>query len=136
MSGYILKSVRQGADYAPRGGATALIYNHDPEVILSGPADTGKTLAACYKAHTLAIKYPGCQGAIVRKTQKSVYGSVLQTFDRVVKGAPVQPYGGEKPEKYIYSNGSVIWVGGMDNADKLLSSERDFFYVNQSEELA
>lgn len=71
----------------------------------------------------------------MRKTQASIYGSVLQTFGRVIKGAPVFPYGGERPEKYLYQNGSIVWVVGMDNADKVLSSERDFIYVNQSEEL-
>lgn len=133
---YVLRSVPPDrADYVPYGGARDLFYATEHEVILSGPAETGKTLAACWKAHTLACKYAGCNGAIVRKTQASVYGSVLQTFQRVIKGAPVQPYGGERPEKYIYPNGSTIWVGGMDNPDKILSSERDFVYVNQAEEL-
>ena len=132
---YGLKTDYENAIYTPYGGASELMYSHAPEVILQGPAETGKTLAACWKAHILASKHPNAQGAIVRKTQKSLYGSVLQTFERVIKGAPVTPYGGEKPEKYIYANGSVIWVGGMDNADKILSSERDFIYVNQAEEL-
>jgi len=109
--------------------------NTDHEVVIAGPAETGKTLAACEKVHFLASSYPGCQGAIVRKSQKSVYGSVLQTFNRVIEGAPVVAYGGIKPEKYIYANGSEVWVGGMDNPDKILSSERDFVYVNQAEEL-
>ena len=122
-------------DYKPRGAAEKLIYTHDPAVIIAGPAETGKTLAACWKAHLICSKYAGAQGAILRKSQKSVYGSVLQTFDRVIRGAPIQRYGGEKPEKYIYPSGSVVWVGGMDNADKILSSERDFIYVNQAEEL-
>ena len=121
--------------YTPRGGCEEFLYCKEPEFIAEGPAETGKTLAACWKIHMLASKYPGLNGAIVRKTQKSIYGSVLQTFDRVIKGAPVIPYGGEKPEKYIYKNGSVIWIGGMDNPDKVLSSERDFFYANQVEEL-
>ena len=133
---YVLKSVPPAlAHYTPYGGALDLFYATEHEVILSGPAETGKTLAACWKAHTLASKYPGCNGAIVRKTQASVYGSVLQTFQRVIKGAPVQAYGGERPEKFIYPNGSTVWVGGMDNPDKILSSERDFVYVNQAEEL-
>jgi len=34
-----------------------------------------------------------------------------------------------------FDNGSCIWVGGMDNPDKILSSERDFIYTNQTEEL-
>lgn len=134
---YIIQTVEPDqAIYTPYGGASKLMYNTDHECVIVGPAETGKTLAACWKAHILASKYPGCQGAIVRKTQKSVYGSVLQTFERVIKDAPVQPYGGEKPEKYIYANNSVIWVGGMDNPDKILSSERDFIYTNQTEELS
>lgn len=133
---YVIQTVDPAeAVYTPYGGAADFIYSQDHEVILAGPAETGKTLAACWKAHILASKYAGCQGTILRKTQKSVYGSVLQTFERVIKGAPVQPYGGEKPEKYIYVNGSIIWVGGMDNPDKILSSERDFIYPNQAEEL-
>lgn len=136
MSYVIRSTTPDKAIYTPYGGARELIYAHEHEVIIQGPAETGKTLAACWKAHILASKYPGAQGAIVRKTQKSLYGSVLQTFERVIKGAPVEGYGGEKPEKYIYANGSVIWLGGMDNPDKVLSSERDFIYTNQTEEFA
>jgi phage terminase large subunit len=122
-------------DYTPRGGCAELVYSHDREVIAEGPAETGKTLAACWKLHLTASKYPRSQWSIVRKTQKSVYGSVLQTWQRVIDGAPVVPYGGEKPEKYTYANGAVVWIGGMDNPDKVLSSERDGVYVNQAEEL-
>jgi len=133
---YTIRSVPPAqAHYTPYGGARDLFYAVEHEVILSGPSETGKTLAACWKAHTLAAKYDGCNGAIVRKSQASVYGSVLQTFQRVIRGAPVQAYGGERPEKFIYPNGSTIWIGGMDNSDKILSSERDFVYVNQAEEL-
>jgi phage terminase large subunit len=123
-------------NYTPRGGCKDFFYCKNHEYIADGPSESGKTLAACWKMHILALKYPGLNGAIIRKTQKSLYGSVLQTWERVINGAPVETYGGEKPEKYNYQNGSVIWVGGMDNSDKILSSERDFFYVNQAEELA
>lgn len=124
------------SDFTPYGGNTDLIYSHEPEVLVEGPAETGKTLAACWKSHLLASKYPGAQGAILRKTQASIYGSVLQTFQRVIDGAPVKPYGGEKPEKYMYSNGSTIWIGGMDNRDRVLSSERDFIQTCQTEEFS
>lgn len=121
-------------DFTPYGGNADLIYSHEPEVLVEGPAETGKTLAACWKSHLICSKYPGAQGAILRKTQASIYGSVLQTFQRVIDGAPVQAYGGEKPEKYIYPNGSVVWIGGMDNRDRVLSSERDFIQTCQTEE--
>ena len=123
------------ATYRPRGGAERLIYNHDREVIICGGAETGKTLAACWKVHLLCSKYPSTQGLIVRKTYKSVHGSVLQTFQKVTAGFPVKAFGGEKVEFFQYPNGSRCWIGGMDVADKVLSSERDFIYCNQAEEL-
>jgi phage terminase large subunit len=122
------------SDFTPYGGNADLMYSHDPEVLVEGPAETGKTLAACWKSHLICSKYPGAQGAILRKTQASLYGSVVVTFQRVIEGAPIIPYGGEKPEKYIYPNGSVIWLGGMDNRDRVLSSERDFIQTCQTEE--
>ena len=122
--------------YTPYGGNREFFYARDQEVIVEGPAETGKTLAACWRVHLSCLKYPGAQWAIVRKVQSSIYGSVLQTLERVIKGAPVEAYGGNKPEAYIYANGSKVWVGGMDNPDKVLSSERDGIYVNQAEQLA
>jgi phage terminase large subunit len=125
------------ADYTPHGDNRDFILYHGPEAILSGPAETGKTLAALWKLHIVACKYAGAQLAIVRKTQQSLYGTALQTYERLVLGkdSPVAIYGGEKPEWYTYPNGSQIYVGGLDKPEKVLSSERDIIYVNQAEEL-
>jgi PBSX family phage terminase large subunit len=121
-------------DYTPYGGNADLLYSHEPEVLVEGPAETGKTLVCCWKTHLICSKYPGAQMTILRKTQASIYGSVLQTFQRVIEGAPIVPYGGEKPEKFIYPNGSQVWIGGMDNRDRVLSSERDGIQTCQTEE--
>jgi PBSX family phage terminase large subunit len=135
---YELRSGEPGkADFTPYGQNLEFIYYRGPEAILSGPAETGKTLAACWKLHSLACTYPGAQLAIVRKTQNSLYGTVLQTYEKRVLGkdSPVKVFGGSKPEWYDYPNGSRIYTGGLDNPDKVLSSERDVIYVNQAEEL-
>lgn len=120
-----------------RGDALKLWDSTDQEVILSGPAETGKTYAALHKLHRDMLKYPGAQAAIVRKTYQSMHGSVLQTYRRILaaEGTPVHSFGGEKPEWFDYPNGSRVFVGGMDNPQKVLSSERDIIYVNQAEEL-
>jgi len=136
--GYELRSGIPGdAAFTPHGQNLDFIYYQGPEAILSGPAETGKTLAACWKLHSLACKYAGAQLAIVRKTQNSLYGTVLQTYEKRVLGkdSPVRAFGGSKPEWYDYPNGSRIYTGGLDNPDKVLSSERDVIYVNQAEEL-
>ena len=103
--------------------------------MLACPAETGKTYACCEKVHRLCMAYPNTQAAIVRKTYQAMPGSVLQTFARVIEGSGVSTYGAAKPQWYDYRNGSRVWVGGMDHPDKVLSSERDFIYVNQAEEL-
>ncbi len=123
--------------FTPYGGGLRLWQCHDPEAILSGPAETGKTRTALEKLDGLCWKYPGAQCAIVRKTRASMTGSVLQTYEKKVLPAdsPVQKYGGSQVEWYDYPNGSRIFVGGMDHPQKVLSSERDFVYVNQAEEL-
>lgn len=122
-------------DYSPRGHNRTIMSAHDREVMLAGPSETGKTLAWCWKMHLLCVKYPKMQGAIVRKTKESMYGSVLQTFGRVIAGSKVVEYGNKKVERYLYPNGSVLWIGGMDHPSRILSSERDIIYVNQAEEL-
>ncbi len=112
------------------------------EAILAGPYETGKTFAALYKLHALLSVFPRCHALAVRKTYKSLKTSALVTYEKkVLPVAPSHPksavvkYGGESPEFYDYPNGSRLVVGGMDNADKFLSAEFDYIYVNQAEEL-
>lgn len=110
----------------------------DPEVILAGPADSGKTISLLAKLHLCAGKYPGAQISIVRKVKRDLIGAALLTWKRDILDvcAPfVTHYGGESPQWYDYPNGSRIWVGGLDDPGKTLSSERDLVYVNQAEEL-
>ena len=127
---------QQGLEYSFWGDNLKLQTIDTHEVVLSGPAETGKTVAALYKLNKLAWKYPGSQWAIIRKVRHDMDGSVLQTFkDRILgENTPVETFGGNKPEWYDYPNGSRIWVGGLDRASGALSSERDGIYINQAEE--
>lgn len=117
------------------GANLALIDSTDHQVICAGPADCGKTMAACWKVHQTALKYPKSQLAIVRKSYTDMPGTVLQTFAKISAGSGVSVFGGEKPQWYDYPNKSRVWIGGLDNPGKVLSSERDLIYVNQAEEL-
>ncbi len=98
--------------------------------------NTGKTLAGCIKAHAICQGTSKVQGAFMRKTFNSLAGTVCKTFERITEGQGVKPFGGTIPTRYLYPNGSCIWLGGMDNADSALSSERDFFFVAQAEQLS
>ena len=120
-----------------RGDNRKLISAPEHEVVLSGPSDTGKSVSCCVKLHLLAMRYPGENFSMMRKTAASVAGTVGQTFMRVVKGTKGAPIalGGSTPSRFIYENGSQIWVGGLDKAEKVLSGERGAIYVCQAEQL-
>jgi phage terminase large subunit len=120
-----------------RGAAAEAQVTRAHEWMLAGPAETGKTFAALWRLDTEARRWPGSQWALVRKLRSTMDGTVLQTWRRVIaiRGG-VTVYGGEKPQWYDYPNGARVWVGGLDNPDKILSGERDGIYVNQAEELS
>ncbi|SES68998.1 phage terminase large subunit [Nonomuraea wenchangensis] len=128
--------------YRPRGVAAALFDCRTPEVLLSGPAGTGKSRACLEKLHLMALLNPGMRALIVRKTAVSLGSTSLVTFrEHVAKeslaAGDVVWYGGSAQEaaSYRYTNGSVIVVGGMDKATKIMSSEYDIAYVQEAIEL-
>lgn len=107
-----------------------------PEVMIAGPSETGKTTGALWVLDRLMRLYPGAQATICRKLRSTMDASVLRTWARIIaiRGG-VRVYGGERPQWYDYNNGSRVWVAGLDDPGKALSSERDYIYVNQAEEL-
>lgn len=138
-----LREKEKGRHSAPtfRGAGLAVQSYREREFILSGPSETGKTWATLWLLDSLLRETPRAQAILARKLQVSIYGTVLVTFRRIQElreklgEVPASPYGGEKPEFFDYANGARLWIGGLDNPNKILSGERDFIYVNQAEEL-
>lgn len=124
--------------YSFYGQVREAVLCRDPEVMIAGPADSGKTIAILWKLHVLALKYAGAHFSIIRKVKSDLEGTALRTFKRdILSKAPyVVPYGGQRPEWYDYPNGSRIWIGGLDKPGKTLSAERDVIYVCQAEQLS
>ncbi len=126
-------------EYEPRGAARALFYCRAGEVLVEGPAGTGKTRAVLEKVHLCMLKYPGARGLIVRKTRASMTESVLVTFEEKVLGSehPMRKKGGSRRQRqsYAYANGSHLVVGGMDNAVRIMSTEFDVIAAFEATEL-
>lgn len=129
--------------YRPRGAARALMECRDPQVLLSGPAGTGKSRACLEKVHTMCLLNPGMRALVVRKTLVSLTSTGLVTFEEHVAAKAlalglVKFFGGSarEPASYRYANGSRLVVGGMDNPTKVMSSEYDLIYVQEAIELS
>jgi phage terminase large subunit len=128
--------------YEPRGGARTLLKARTSEVLISGPAGTGKSLAALFKVHLACLNTPGIRCLIVRKTAVSLTSTTLVTYKKKVAADALRAnivhwYGGSPSEaaSFVYSNGSVIVVGGMDKPDRVLSSEYDLIFADEATEL-
>jgi len=131
--------------YRPRGSAIELMECRDGQVLVRGPAGTGKSRACLEKIHLLCLLHPGMRGLMVRKTNVSLTSTALVTYrEHVAKEALdagiVWFYGGSKSEaaQYRFTNGSTITVGGLDNpaaSMKIMSSEYDIVYAQEATEL-
>lgn len=151
-------------EYTPRGSALALFNCRDDEVLVSGPAGPGKTRACLEKLLAVALvngkyrtdratgepirdasgqirEHRPFRGLIARKTGLSLTATTLQTWKEhvaaeAIAGGLCVYYGGsrEEPAQYRFANGSKIYLTGLDNVTKVMSSEFDMIYVGEATE--
>jgi len=125
--------------YTPYGAAREAFERRDRELLLSGPAGTGKSFACLFKVHIMLSKYPGARGLLVRKTLESLKTSGLVTYTQKILHplADISFFGGnaQEPPHYRYPNGSKLMLGGMDKPKKVMSTEYDVIYVQEATEL-
>lgn len=106
---------------------------------MSGPAGTGKSRACLEKVNMLMLANPGARALILRKVAVTLATSGLVTWEKFVVpeamvAGLVRFFGGSQrePASYRYANGSVVVVGGMDDANKVMSTEYDVIYVQEA----
>lgn len=128
--------------YAPRGGCKEIFDAREEEVLISGPAGTGKSRACLEKIYAVCLLTPNVRALILRKTLRSLGSTALVTWrNYVVKEAletgQVVYYGGssEHPPQYRFKNGSTVTIGGLDNPTRVMSSEYDIVYVQEATEI-
>jgi phage terminase large subunit len=130
---------KQQRPYQPFGAAEKLLYSKDHELILDGPAGTGKSRACLEKLHICAAKYPGMRGLIARRTRESLTESALVTYeDKVLPEGSAIKSGPKREQRHVYRypNGSEVVVGGLDLTSKIMSTEYDLIYVQEAREVA
>lgn len=128
-----------------RGAPARLWRGASGEVIISGPAGTGKTRAILEWIHA-RCRREKLRVLILRKTLDSAKGSVMVTFTEQVlhefdgrqsAAFNVSYFGGNRlrPAEFTYGEtGSKIVIGGMNKASRILSTEYDIIYWNECTE--
>ena len=126
-----------------RGMALQAFTDQSPEIILSGPAGTGKSFAILWKLHYLCATNKNVRALIVRKTRESLTESALVTFENQVLGGDSEISNGaarDTRKVYRYPTGSEIIVAGLvqsrqDQRAKIMSTEYDIIYPQEAIEL-
>lgn len=129
-------------EYTPRGAALQFMTDKSKEVLLSGSAGTGKSRVMLEKLLLVMLAKPGTQCLLLRKTAVALTSTTLVTWRKqvateAIKGGLCRWYGGSSEEAsgYRFANGSKLLVGGMDNPDKVMSSEYDIIGIDEATEL-
>lgn len=121
--------------FETRGAVSEVFKCRDEEILIHGPAGTGKSRGVLEKVHLALLKYPNARALFVRKTRSSLTNTGVVTYekhvltpgDRVIPHTPSQGY------KYL-NNGSTLTVGGLDDPTKIMSSEYDIIFFQEATE--
>jgi DNA polymerase III delta prime subunit len=111
------------------------------ELLVVGPAGTGKTYAILSVIHTIARDNPGLRILFLRATRSSLTESVLVTYEQEILPADECrgiAAGAGRPSRhsYRYPNGTDIVVAGLDrNPTRILSTAWDIVFANECVEL-
>lgn len=112
----------------------------DREVLVEGPAGTGKTHGDLAYIHSLAWRYPRSRHLICRATRVSMTESMLKTWEEQILGDHHPAYSGNagraNRHSYDFPNRSSVVVGGLDSPEKLFSTEWDTVLVGEASEIS
>lgn len=126
--------------------------SHPHEILLEGPAGTGKTRGALEFANWFAEEFPGVRILLTRATRASMNESVLQLYEDFVLG-PSHPILVGRPmtrghrDYYSYpwskirsldgrerEGQSRVVISGLDNPDRIMSTEYDLAIIFEATE--
>jgi PBSX family phage terminase large subunit len=120
--------------YTAYGNVSRVFTNHPPELIIAGPAGTGKSRGILEYLNYCCMEWSGVRALMARKTRRSLTESGMVTLEQKV----LHPSQGVRfktsMQQYQYPNSSIIAVGGLDKPSKIMSSEWDIIYIQETTE--
>jgi hypothetical protein len=109
------------------------------DLLVAGPAGSGKTYGILDVFHCLLRDNDGLRVLAARSTRAASSESWMVTYEQGI--LPLDDmeslaHGVKRRvrQSYVYENGSELVVGGLDNPDRILSTEWDIVYINEAKE--
>lgn len=101
---------------------------NEPEVLVEGPAGTGKTLTDHLRIISLCELAPGSRHLYTRQVRADMGETVLKSLEAALGDSHPMVLGGasrEHRKAYEFANGSQIVVAGLDRPERTYSGEYD-----------
>lgn len=109
------------------------------QLVVAGPAGTGKTYAILRFLHRLCLCNDNLRVLLARATRAALSESVLVTYEQEI--LPATGHEGlatgvqrRVRQSYRYPGGSEVVLGGLDNPSRILSTAWDVAFVNEGTE--
>lgn len=126
--------------YTPYGASRELWKVRAQEVLLEGPAGTGKTRSLLEYVNYLCETFPGIRVLLLRQTRESMTESVLVTWEEEVlwPGHPAITGSADRSHRkhYHFPNGTHVVIGGLDKPEKTFSTQYDFIICFEAIEIS
>lgn len=114
----------------------ALMHACPAQIIFYGGArGGGKTEGVGTEAARCAVRFPGIQMLLVRRTREEMKLQILPVLDRIFAGLARWS---AKDHQYVFFNGSVLNVEFIDRPDQIgryLGAEFGMIFVDQAEQM-
>jgi hypothetical protein len=105
--------------------------SQDKEIVVSGPAGTGKTRQLLELFHMRLARNPMSRVLLARQTRQSMTQTCLKTFNNEVLKKEDRVKWSAQDQCYYYPNKSEMVVSGLDDPQKVMSGFYDIVYVNE-----
>lgn len=126
--------------FTARGAVADLFTCEAPEVVIHGPAGPGKTRGVLEYLHYLLATTPSMKALMARKTLQSLKTSAIKTYEEKVNpfldGVVFKNETRRDAAHYFYpQTGARLYIGGLDNPLKIMSTEYDVIYIPEATEV-
>jgi PBSX family phage terminase large subunit len=126
--------------YEARGAMARLYGCEAEEVLVEGPAGTGKSRGILEYIFQCCEEYPGARILFARKVRKTLADSILVCWEEEVLTPNHECLDGIKRsgrhQPYTFANGSTVTLLGFDDREKIKSTQFDMVYVNEGTEIS
>ena len=110
-------------EYNPRGACSDIFKHREPELVIAGPAGTGKSRAILEKLHLMALKYPQARILMLRKTRRRLTESGMVTYwQKIGPNSMVCSGSLACNNTNIVTVPSSPWVAWIDHQDHVVVS--------------